>query len=273
MARVKKKPAKKQPAPPGQQIEKPKYKPKKKMKDPVRYVDGNGKVRWRERPKTARLDLVDISPLARLTKMQRAFVNILLTMEDPDPEKAAKQAGYTAMPGSTLIRHPVIYEVYIQLLEEQNRKSKITQEKIVEELAALALMDPTDLLYDDDGTIKVRDLATLSPLQRKLVDKISVTNNKKMVDGEMVNETSFTLSSITSQVKLRALELLMKHKGMLIDKRQEEITHKINWEDYYSVRSDIGHERVTSDVPKIEEEVIDAEYEIEEFLDPPKEDA
>src|SRR5690606_47148 len=130
--------------------------------------------------------------------------------------------------------------VYEQLLEEQNRKSKISQEKIVEELAALAFLDPTELFYDDEGNIKLKDLSSLSPMQRKLIDKVSITNSKKNIKGEDVYEHNITVSSITSDVKLKALQLLMKHKGMLIDKRQEEITHKINWEDYYNARND-GH--------------------------------
>src|SRR5690606_23302572 len=63
-------------------------------------------------------------------------------------------------------------------------------------------------------------------------------SESKTVRGSKVTNTNVCVTSITSAVKLKALELLMKHKGMLIEKKQEEHIHTVNWDDYYKARKD-----------------------------------
>lgn len=231
----------------------------------------------------AKVSKKKLSDLETLTVKQRKFVNTLLEMEDPDPRKAAELSGYRASQGNSLARNPKVYAIYKKRLEDRNKKSVVTGERIIEEIAALAFLDPTELFYDKKGMLTVKSFNDLTPLQRKLIDKVVISTEK----GAKGKSQSVTVTSITSDVKLKALTLLMKHKGMLIDKRQEEHVHKINWDDYYKARKDDAEKQLKAEendvarhnmlnlkaLPEPEEdEITDAEYSIEELLDPEEPD-
>lgn len=173
-----------------------------------------------------------------LSKKQERFVNALVNSDEFDYKKAAVEAGYHPLSGQRVAKLPAVRKRLKEVIEQRNRVVAISSSAILEELSHIALLDPIDLFFEKDGELHVKSLDDLTPLQRKLIDKIDVRTETRMVRGSKVVNTNVCVSSITSGVKLKALELLMKHKGMLIEKRQEEHVHTVNWADYYKARDD-----------------------------------
>jgi phage terminase small subunit len=211
-----------------------------KGKKNVKYKDKYGITRFGQRgqPPVVSKDKRDLSE--ELTIKQRKFVRHLLDDPDLDEAKAAKAAGYKngSVIGKNLALRPKIRKLIDRELAERARISAISGEKIVKEIADIAFLDPVDLFFEKDGKLQLKSLDDLTPLQRKLIDKIEIKTETAKVKGNSVTTTNISVSSITSDVKLKALTLLMKHKGMLVERKEEQHTHTVNWDDYYKARND-----------------------------------
>ena len=142
--------------------------------------------------------------MAKLTKRQKRFIEEYLI--DLNATQAAIRAGYspnTAQEiGSENLSKLIIKTEIDKAIAERSRRTGITQDRVLRELAKIAFVNPNDVINFGDATVKMtsaEDLATIASV------KVKTSMTKK---GE-IQEREVKLYD-----KLRALDLLGKHLGM-----------------------------------------------------------
>lgn len=159
----------------------------------------------------------------KLTPKRQRFVNEYL--KDLNATQAAIRAGYSKRTayviGPRLKEEPEVKAAIEAAIARRNKRLEVDQDKIVRELAKVAMADIKDYLsfrtektqvgVDDEG----------SPVfDYKPVIELVPSEN---VDGTIIQEVSLSQKGIFTfrlQDKLKALELLARHLGMLNDRVQ-----------------------------------------------------
>jgi phage terminase small subunit len=161
-----------------------------------------------------------------LTKKQQRFVDEYLI--DLNGRQAAIRAGYTVrraeVTAAELLKNRKVSAYLQEKLAARERRTHITQDRVLQELARLAFFD-IRRLYNDDGTMKKPtelDDETAAGLAGIDVVESSETT---MEEGELKVTPLFTRKAKGFDKK-GALELCMRHLGMLNDKLQVDATVK-----------------------------------------------
>ncbi len=156
----------------------------------------------------------------RLTDKQKAFVQEYLI--DLNASAAARRAGYSVRTANRIasenLAKPHIQAAIQKAMKERERRTEITQDKILQELAKIGLADIKDYLsyrtaknqvgVDDDGE-PIIDYAPIIELVPS-----------EDVDGALVQEVSLSAKGVFTfklQDKMKALELLGRHLGLFTD--------------------------------------------------------
>lgn len=173
----------------------------------------------------------------KLTEKQKIFVNeYLVDLNATRAYKVAypnvKKDDTAAVNGNRLLRNAKVKEYLDERMKEREKRTEITQDKVLEELAAIAFSNGSkyakvieetvydengEVLLDSDGNIvkqKVVDLVLTDELSE--IDKKAIASIKKGRNG----------IEISTCDKVRALELLGKHLGMF--KEKVEVSGNIN---------------------------------------------
>lgn len=108
-----------------------------------------------------------------------------------------------AVNGSKLLRNTKVQLEIEKKIKEREKRTEITQDKVLREIANLAFTDRTDIVKVASGRLVIKDFSELTPEQRACISSIK--------------ETKFGID-ITFYNKEKALELLGKHLGMFTDK-------------------------------------------------------
>jgi len=143
--------------------------------------------------------------MPKLTEKQKKFCEEYLI--DLNATKAAVRAGYSKKTANTIAAQNLaklsVQKYISELQREQSERTRITADQVLEELAAIAFSDRTELarvVSRQGETAETKDLP----------DTV-----KKAVSGVKQGRNGVEVSSYD---KLRALELLGKHLGMFIDR-------------------------------------------------------
>jgi phage terminase small subunit len=155
--------------------------------------------------------------MVKLNEKQQRFVDEYLI--DLNATQAAIRAGYSAktadVQGSRMLGNVKVQQAIAEQMAERSKRTGINQDRVVLELAKIALVKMTDIV-DDEGRIR-SDAAE---------DDLACIESVKYKSSE-----SDTGSSVEREVKvaskLKALELLGKHLGMWNDKLDVNITQPI----------------------------------------------
>ena len=143
-----------------------------------------------------------------MTKKQKLFVEEYLI--DFNATQAAIRAGYSVNTaneqGNRLLTNVSIKKAVEQKIAERSRRTGITQDRVVQELARIAFVKITDVV-DDDGSI-ITDAND---------DDLACIESYKVEDSNTINGGS-RKREVKLASKMKALELLAKHLGMLNDK-------------------------------------------------------
>lgn len=147
--------------------------------------------------------------MAKLTKKQRTFIDEYLI--DLNATQSAIRAGYSVSTaceqGARLLANVKVQEEIAKKMAERSRRTGINQDRVVIELARLALINASDVINTKDASIKENatedDLACIQSI------KVKTSTSKK---GK-ITEREVRLTD-----KMKALELLGKHLGMWNDK-------------------------------------------------------
>ena len=185
------------------------------------------------------------APRTKLTPKQQRFVDEYLV--DLNATQAAIRAGYspktaTAIASENLAK-PSISAAIACAMAERSKRTGITQDRILEELAKVAFIKLTDIV-DDTGKIKAgatdEDRACIESIKYKRTD----------TDTGYSEEREVKASS-----KLKAIELLMRHTGML-DSRISKEQLKLNREKFeYEKEKAAGAFQEYEDMDGIEQDI------------------
>lgn len=150
----------------------------------------------------------------KLTEKQKRFADEYLI--DLNATQAAIRAGYSSKWAGTnadkLLKNTKIRAYIDKRMAEHSRRTGVTQERIIRELARIGFLDPTGLVNMDTAELlddaAADDRAAISSVKVKTVP----TQDGPIVERE-----------IRFADKIRALELLGKRFGMWIDKQQVDV--------------------------------------------------
>jgi phage terminase small subunit len=146
---------------------------------------------------------------AKMTKKQKIFCEEYLV--DLNATQAAIRAGYSVDSareiGNENMKKPIIRTYIEQKLAERSKRTGINADRVIQELAKIALLNITDVVNADDATIKGTanrdDTAAILSVKVKTIP----TQEGDIVERE-----------VKMNDKIKALELLGKHLGMFKDK-------------------------------------------------------
>jgi len=151
--------------------------------------------------------------MAKLTKKQKSFVDEYLI--DLNATQASIRAGYSSKCakeiGAENLSKPNIAEAVAKALAERSKRTGINQDRVVQELAKIAFLNPVDVINMDAATIRGdanrEDTACISSVKFKIIPT---------EDGDI------TEREVKTYDKLKALDLIGRHLGMFNDKLKLE---------------------------------------------------
>ena len=158
--------------------------------------------------------------MGTLNDKQMQFVAEYLI--DLNATQAATRAGYSARTaneqGARLLANVSVREALQKSMKERSKRTEITQDRVLQELARIAFFD-IRTLYNDDGTLKRPDqLSDDAGAVLTGIDVIEMAGGQKNGDGE-ISIPMFTKKTKIPD-KVAALSLAMRHLGMLKDKME-----------------------------------------------------
>lgn len=146
-------------------------------------------------------------PKPKLTRKQKAFVQEYLV--DLNGTQAAIRAGYSPrtaqVQASKMLALPHVQEAVQAAIKAREKRTEITQDRVLAELARIAFAD-------------LKDYVAFGPKQEVTF------KDPEHVDGRVIAEIGETITQyggskrLKLHDKLRALELLGKHLGMFVDR-------------------------------------------------------
>jgi len=173
----------------------------------------------------------------KLTEKQKIFVNeYLVDLNATRAYKAAypnvKKDDTAAVNGNRLLRNAKVKEYLDERMREREKRTEITQDKVLEELAAIAFSNGSkyakvieETVYDENGEVLLDsdgNIVKQKVVDLVLTDELSETD-KKAIASIKRGRNGIEISTCD---KVRALELLGKHLGMF--KEKVEVSGNIN---------------------------------------------
>lgn len=153
--------------------------------------------------------------MSKLTDKQERFCQEY--MIDLNATQAAIRAGYSKKTAhsisSRLLSKVKVQERISELRIEVQKKTDLSLERVLKELAAIAFVDPSEI-FENDGTVK--PLSNMTEEARRAIAGIK----RKVVTGPQMDETTVEAKLLD---KLGALEKLMRHLGGYeVDNKQKQ---------------------------------------------------
>lgn len=167
--------------------------------------------------------------MAKLNAKQQRFVEEYLI--DLNATQAAIRAGYkkseyTDTNANKLLENTRISEAIDKAMAERSKRTGINQDRVIQELARIAFVNPQNVINAEDGSVK--DGATEDDLACIQSVKVKTMSGDKGWSEER---------EVKLNDKLKALELLGKHLGMFTDKVELEADMDLN------INIDYGEEK------------------------------
>ena len=141
-------------------------------------------------------------------------------MIDLNATQAAIRAGYSVKTaqeqGARLLSNVMVSREIEKLQAIQSRRTGITADRVIRELAKIAFVDPDRVINPDDGTVK----ADATDEDKAAIQGVKVKRSSSMNGDSFENEVKL-------YDKTKALELLGKHLGLFSDKFDLNISQPI----------------------------------------------
>lgn len=144
--------------------------------------------------------------MAKLTDKQKRFVQEYLV--DLNATAAARRAGYKDPSiGRQLITKNNVSDAIQKAIGKRQARTEVTQDRVLEELAAIGFAKGTDYASIVEGVVLVNDTGALTERQKAAI--VSIKQTKEGVEIKLAD-------------KGKALELLAKHLGLLTAQEKQE---------------------------------------------------
>lgn len=166
----------------------------------------------------------------RLTEKQKRFCDEYLI--DLNATRAYKAAGYSVrsdnaagVEGHKLLRNPKIDSYLKQKMKEREKRTEITQDKVLEELAKIGFANAADYakvvekeyiekVTDDDGNVIGQETKTYKAVEIEPTDRLD-TDKQAAIAGIKEGRNGI---EVKLNDKVKALELIGRHLGMFTEK-------------------------------------------------------
>lgn len=129
--------------------------------------------------------------------------------------QAVVEAGYSSgaagVQSSQLLQRPEIKERIAQLLKPRRQEVVATQERVIQELSAIAFGNVKEL-YDEHGRLK-----PIHELEDHVAATIAEVHEETRIEGRGDDAETVRTKKVKSWDKLKALEMLAKHFKMYTD--------------------------------------------------------
>lgn len=124
-----------------------------------------------------------------------------------------KQSDYTDTNANKLLENTGVAETIAKAMAERSKRTGISQDRVVTELAKIAFLNANNLINTEDGTVR----------ENASEDDLSCIQSVKVKTSSSVNGYSEE-REVKVGDKLKALELLGKHLGMFKDNLDVNLT-------------------------------------------------
>ena len=149
----------------------------------------------------------------------------------------AKNDNVAAVSAHRLLTNPKIAEYLQRLRDERAKRTEVTADKVIKELAKVAFFNPK-IFYRDDGSVKeikdIPDDAAACIAGLETFDEYEGTGANRVYTG--------TTKKIKLVDKMRALEMLGKHLGMFTDKVEVTVQNSLA-----DLLKEVGTEEIKKD--------------------------
>lgn len=178
--------------------------------------------------------------MAKLTAKQQRFVDEYLI--DLNATQAAIRAGYApenaGKQGHELLEKTRISNAIAQAMAHRSRRTGITQDRVLRELAKVAFVNANDVIDPDSATVR----ADAAEEDLACIQAVKVKTSESEMGSSLERE-------IKLYDKMRALEMLGKHLG-IFDKRGQDSSNgeKNNLLEAIAATEEID----TDDLPEVE---------------------
>ena len=143
--------------------------------------------------------------MAKMTERQKRFCDEYLI--DLNATQAAIRAGYSVKTadriGPELLGKTCVSKYLSDAMKNREERTKISQDKVLAELAAVAFSNVTDIATIKEGVVFIKDTEELTEMQTSAI--ASIKEGRNGVEVKMND-------------KIKALELLGKHLGLWNEK-------------------------------------------------------
>ncbi len=149
--------------------------------------------------------------MSKLSKKQETFCQEFII--DFNATRAAEKSGYSKnsarQMGSENLSKPSIQERIKELTQERAERTKVTQDRVVNELAKIAFSNLDDVgRWDEEGNFILKPANEMD--QEALAALGSINHTKSFSkEGDLLS----TNTKVTKLDKLKALEMLARHTG------------------------------------------------------------
>jgi len=169
------------------------------------------------------------------TNKQKIFIAEYLV--DLDGAQAAARAGYSKKSANAIaaenLSKPHIKAEIDRQIEERKKKLSVTAEAVINELALVGFANMADfIVIDEGGSIQAIPLNKLTEGKSRIIKKVkekrvirTVKGTKDNPDGEEVLDATYEFELCD---KVKSLELLSRHLGLLHDKQEVDLKQPLN---------------------------------------------
>jgi len=171
----------------------------------------------------------NVSGTKPLKGKQKRFVEEYLI--DLNATQAAIRAGYSERTAESIglenLGKPRIAAAVQAAMVERSKRTEITQDMVVRELALIGFADMADFVkIDDSGMIQALPLDTLAEGKSRIIKKVREKRViKSTAEGDTVLDATYEFELCD---KVKSLENLGRHLGMFVEKREIDFKQPLN---------------------------------------------
>lgn len=170
----------------------------------------------------------EAAPELKLKLKQEIFVREYLV--DLDATKAAIRSGYSERSaraiGAENLTKPHIKAAIDAEIERRKERICITEQEVIKELALIGLADMSDFVQiDESGAIRAISLDSLAEGRSRIIKKVKdKRTSRKTQEGDELVDSFFEFELCD---KVKSLELLARHLGILHDKQEVDLKQPV----------------------------------------------